>query len=136
VHGEQRHEDGRHQQDVDHVEAADDGRPRELPADSSDAKPGAPHRDRQHDVVRDPQPRSPTAGRRRGVAGEAVHDGEDHHEDADDPVELPRRRKAPVKNTRHRWPTVDATNTSAAQWCIWRRTRPARTSKLMSSALA
>ena len=42
------------------------------------------------------------------------------------------RRKAPVKNTRHRCTTMAATNTSAAQWCIWRITSPARTSKLMS----
>ena len=39
-------------------------------------------------------------------------------------------RNAPVKNTRSRCTTMAATNTSAAQWCIWRMTSPARTSKL------
>src|SRR5581483_12433457 len=39
-------------------------------------------------------------------------------------------RNAPVKNTRHRWATMAARNTSAAQWSIWRMTSPARTSKL------
>jgi hypothetical protein len=43
------------------------------------------------------------------------------------------RRKAPVKNTRHRCTTRAARKMRAAQWCIWRITRPARTSKLMSS---
>ncbi len=43
------------------------------------------------------------------------------------------RRKAPVKNTRHMCTTRAAMKTRAAQWCIWRMTRPARTSKLMSS---
>jgi hypothetical protein len=43
------------------------------------------------------------------------------------------RRKAPVKNTRHRCTTMAATKTSAAQWCTWRMTSPARTSKEMSS---
>ncbi len=40
------------------------------------------------------------------------------------------RRKAPVKKMRPRWVTMAARKTSAAQWCIWRMTRPARTSKL------
>ena len=44
------------------------------------------------------------------------------------------RRKAPVKKTRTRCTTMAATNSSAAQWWIWRITSPARTSKLMSSA--
>ena len=43
------------------------------------------------------------------------------------------RRKAPVKKTRHRWVTMAAMNSSAAQWWIWRITRPARTSKLSST---
>ena len=43
------------------------------------------------------------------------------------------RRKAPVKNTRHRWTTTAPKKTRAAQWCIWRMTSPARTSKVMSS---
>ena len=43
-------------------------------------------------------------------------------------------RKAPVKNTRARCTTIEARNSSAAQWWIWRITRPARTSKLSSSA--
>jgi hypothetical protein len=41
------------------------------------------------------------------------------------------RRKAPVKKIRMRWATMAAMNTLAAQWCIWRITIPARTSKLM-----
>ena len=44
------------------------------------------------------------------------------------------RRNAPVKKMRMRWATIAPTNTSAAQWWIWRITRPARTSKLMPSA--
>ena len=39
------------------------------------------------------------------------------------------RRNAPVKNTRSMWTTIAATNTSAAQWWIWRISSPARTSK-------
>jgi hypothetical protein len=46
------------------------------------------------------------------------------------------RRNAPVKNTRARCTVVAATNTRAAQWWIWRITRPARTSKLSSSELS
>jgi hypothetical protein len=44
------------------------------------------------------------------------------------------RRNAPVKNTRARCTVMAARNSSAAQWWIWRITRPARTSKLNSSA--
>ena len=44
------------------------------------------------------------------------------------------RRNAPVKKIRARWATIAATNTSAAQWWIWRITMPARTSKLMRMA--
>ena len=40
------------------------------------------------------------------------------------------RRNAPVKKIRARWAVMAATNSSAAQWWIWRITRPARTSKL------
>ena len=42
------------------------------------------------------------------------------------------RRKAPVKKTRQRWMTREATNTRAVQWCIWRITSPDRTPRLMS----
>ncbi len=42
------------------------------------------------------------------------------------------RRKAPVKKIRHRWTTMAARNTTAAQWWIWRMTSPERTLKLMS----
>ena len=38
------------------------------------------------------------------------------------------RRNAPVKNTRQTWTTIEATNTSAAQWWTCRINRPARTS--------
>ena len=41
------------------------------------------------------------------------------------------RRKAPVKKMRMRWAMIAPTNSSAAQWWIWRMTSPARTSKLM-----
>ena len=44
------------------------------------------------------------------------------------------RRKAPVKNTRQTWVTMEATNTRAAQWWSWRITSPARTSKLSRTA--
>jgi hypothetical protein len=36
-------------------------------------------------------------------------------------------RNAPVKNTRAMCTAIDPTNTSAAQWCIWRMSRPVRT---------
>lgn len=38
-------------------------------------------------------------------------------------------RKAPVKNTRIMCVTIDAMKSSAAQWWIWRISRPPRTSK-------
>jgi hypothetical protein len=44
------------------------------------------------------------------------------------------RRKAPVKNTRQACTASDARNSRAAQWWIWRITRPARTSKLSRRA--
>ena len=37
-------------------------------------------------------------------------------------------RNAPVKNTRTTCATTDAMKISAAQWWVWRITRPARTS--------
>jgi hypothetical protein len=40
-------------------------------------------------------------------------------------------RKAPVKKIRPMWISMAATNISAAQWWIWRITRPPRTSKEM-----
>ena len=43
------------------------------------------------------------------------------------------RRNAPVKKMRSRCTTIAATNSSAAQWCIWRMNRPPRTSKDMFS---
>jgi hypothetical protein len=39
------------------------------------------------------------------------------------------RRKAPVKKLRHRCSTIAATNTSEAQWWVWRTSSPAGTSK-------
>ncbi len=42
-------------------------------------------------------------------------------------------RNAPVKNTRNMWISIAARNSSAAQWWIWRMTRPPRTSKVMFS---
>ena len=44
-------------------------------------------------------------------------------------------RNAPVKNTRHMWISIAATNSNAAQWWICRMIRPPRTSKLMSSVV-
>ena len=38
-------------------------------------------------------------------------------------------RKAPVKKMRAMWITIDPMKTSAAQWCIWRMSSPARTAK-------
>ena len=38
-------------------------------------------------------------------------------------------RKAPVKKIRHMCTAMEPTKTSAAQWCIWRMTRPLRTAK-------
>ena len=43
------------------------------------------------------------------------------------------RRNAPVKKMRARCTMIDAANSSAAQWWIWRTNRPPRISKLMSS---
>ena len=45
-------------------------------------------------------------------------------------------RNAPVKNTRSMCTTIAATKSSAAQWWIWRMSRPPRTSKEMSSVEA
>jgi hypothetical protein len=45
-------------------------------------------------------------------------------------------RNAPVKKMRSTWIPIAATNRSAAQWWIWRISRPARTSKLMFSVEA
>ena len=42
-------------------------------------------------------------------------------------------RNAPVKKMRPMWTTMDAVKMSAAQWCIWRTSRPPRTSKEMST---
>ncbi len=44
------------------------------------------------------------------------------------------RRKAPVKKIRSTWTTIAATNTRAAQWCVWRISSPAFTSSEMSTA--
>ena len=45
-------------------------------------------------------------------------------------------RKAPVKKMRAMWMTMAPRKTSAAQWCIWRMRRPARTEKLRSTVEA
>jgi hypothetical protein len=37
-----------------------------------------------------------------------------------------------VKKTRRIIPTTEAMNSAAAQWCIWRITKPPRMSKMMS----
>ena len=42
-------------------------------------------------------------------------------------------RKAPVKKTRTMCTTIEPTKMSAAQWCIWRISRPPRTSKERST---
>ncbi len=42
-------------------------------------------------------------------------------------------RNAPVKNTRNRWTVIAARNSSAAQWCTCRISRPPRMSNEMSS---
>ncbi len=41
-------------------------------------------------------------------------------------------RNAPVKNTRSMCRPIAATNSSAAQWCTWRMSRPPRMSNEMS----
>ena len=41
------------------------------------------------------------------------------------------RRKAPVKNTRAMCRAIAPTNTSAAQWCVWRISNPPLTSNEM-----
>ena len=38
-------------------------------------------------------------------------------------------RNAPVKKIRRLWASMAATNNIAAQWCIWRISRPPRMSK-------
>ena len=45
-------------------------------------------------------------------------------------------RNAPVKNTRSMCTKAAATNRSAAQWWIWRTSRPPRTSNEISSVEA
>ena len=45
-------------------------------------------------------------------------------------------RKAPVKKTRSMWTVIAATNSMAAQWWIWRTSRPPRMSKLIESVEA
>ncbi len=45
-------------------------------------------------------------------------------------------RNAPVKNTRIRCTTIEARNSSAAQWWIWRMSSPPRTSKEIFSVEA
>ncbi len=42
-------------------------------------------------------------------------------------------RNAPVKKMRQRCKMMAARNTKAAQWCIWRMSSPARTSRLRST---
>ncbi len=42
-------------------------------------------------------------------------------------------RKAPVKNTRSMWTDRATMNISAAQWWIWRISRPPRMSNEMST---
>ena len=41
-----------------------------------------------------------------------------------------------MKNTRSRCTIIEATKSIAAQWCIWRISRPPRTSKEMFSVEA
>ena len=41
-------------------------------------------------------------------------------------------RNAPVKKTRIMWIIIAAMNNMADQWCIWRISRPPRTSNEMS----
>ena len=45
-------------------------------------------------------------------------------------------RNAPVKKMRSMWTTIDPTKMFAAQWCIWRMSRPPRTAKLKFSVEA
>ena len=41
-----------------------------------------------------------------------------------------------MKNTRNMCTVIDATNSSADQWCTWRMSSPPRTSNEMSSVEA
>ena len=40
-------------------------------------------------------------------------------------------RNAPVRKMRPMWTTIEPVKMSAAQWCIWRTSRPPRTSNEM-----
>ena len=90
VGAEQHRDERRHDQDVDHVEAADDVGPGNSPPNSSDAIHVPIDRDRQHDRVRDAQAGARELVVEQRVAGEPVDHREDQQRHADHPVDLAR----------------------------------------------
>jgi len=114
---------------VDDVEALDDDVARERPTEQEEREVRPDDRDRQDDRVRDADAgaRDQVVGER--VAQEALDDAEG--EQRDPMVQLSSRglRKAPVKKMRAMWTTMAPMKMSAAQWCIWRMSSPARTAK-------
>ena len=87
---DQRQQDRRDEQHVDDVEAADDLLADEVAVEDREVRPGADDRDRQEDRADDAEPgaREQVVGQR--VAGDAHEQGEHQHDDADQPVRLPR----------------------------------------------
>ncbi|MCY1236508.1 hypothetical protein D9M72_491650 [compost metagenome] len=78
----------RYQEDVQHVEPADDDRTGELAAEQEERDVGTDHRDRLDDAVDDPQA---VAGEQivgERVAGEACRHGEDEQDAAHHPVQF------------------------------------------------
>ena len=106
----------------------------ELAAEEEERRLGADQRDRADQAVDEPEAGARQQVVGQGVAGEALDQAE--RRAAPTPIsQFSSRglRKAPVKNTRSMCTIIAATNSIAAQWWIWRISRPPRTSKLMFS---
>jgi hypothetical protein len=87
---DQRKQQPGYQQHVGDVEAAVDQMARERPAEHQERGPGADHRDRQDDRVRDPQTRAGQQVIRERVTGEALDDAQRDQGQSDEPVHLSR----------------------------------------------
>jgi hypothetical protein len=88
VRAQQSHDRKRDQEDVDDEQPLDDVGRGELSAEGEEGGPRADHRNRESDGVRDAQPGAGEQVVGKGVAGEAVHDGQHEQRHADDPVDL------------------------------------------------
>ena len=118
------------------VEPRDDHVTGELAAEQEERHVGADDRDRLEEAVGDPQAGAGEQVVRQRVAGEALEHAQEQQ--TLPIIQLSSRglRNAPVKKTRIRCTNIAATKSIAAQWCIWRISRPPRTSKEMSSVEA